>query len=159
MVTGAAAPVMYGLPLWNQLYQQAVQLIQKDKFEAAFVIAKRALDEATCSYEADSTAVEVQQCYLALAQAAAGMGNTEGINSSSFKADVLIVAGDVGDTAAAVSTTFKLLAARFHRVVWVPGNHELWLRPDTGEERLYADSFAKLMALRQVCSSPDVVDR
>jgi len=63
----------------------------------------------------------------------------------------LLLPGDVADTAAAVSTTFQLLSARFWRVVWVPGNHELWLRPDTRDRDTYPDSWAKLMALRQVC--------
>jgi 3',5'-cyclic AMP phosphodiesterase CpdA len=41
-------------------------------------------------------------------------------------ADWLIVAGDVGERAADVERTLGLLAERFARVVWVPGNHELW---------------------------------
>ena len=40
--------------------------------------------------------------------------------------DWLIVAGDVGDTAADVEWALGLLAERFDTVVWAPGNHELW---------------------------------
>lgn len=40
--------------------------------------------------------------------------------------DWLIVAGDVGDRVDTVSWTLGLLAERFARVIWVPGNHELW---------------------------------
>ncbi|NYF59595.1 metallophosphoesterase family protein [Micromonospora purpureochromogenes] len=40
--------------------------------------------------------------------------------------DWLIVAGDVGDTAADVEWALGLLAGRFDTVVWAPGNHELW---------------------------------
>jgi hypothetical protein len=61
-----------------------------------------------------------------------------------------LFAGDVADTAAAVSVAFQLLSERFWRVVWVPGNHELWLRGDTRDRATYPDSWAKLMALRQV---------
>ncbi|MGB2567262.1 metallophosphoesterase family protein [Micromonospora citrea] len=40
--------------------------------------------------------------------------------------DWLIVAGDVADTAADVEWALGLLAGRFEKVVWSPGNHELW---------------------------------
>ncbi|SCG45015.1 metallophosphoesterase family protein [Micromonospora halophytica] len=43
--------------------------------------------------------------------------------------DWLIVAGDVADTAADVEWALGLLAERFEKVVWSPGNHELWTPP------------------------------
>ncbi|HEY0700937.1 MAG TPA: metallophosphoesterase [Micromonospora sp.] len=54
--------------------------------------------------------------------------------------DWLIVAGDVGDRVADIEWTLGLLKSRFHTVVWVPGNHELWTVNDDpvrlrGEER------------------------
>ncbi|GIJ43160.1 metallophosphoesterase [Virgisporangium aliadipatigenens] len=57
--------------------------------------------------------------------------------------DWLIVAGDVGETFAHVTETLELLRDRFARVVWTPGNHELWTPehdPVTlrGEERYLA---------------------
>jgi predicted phosphodiesterase len=39
--------------------------------------------------------------------------------------DWLIVAGDVGDSIADVEWAIGLLARRFEKVIWVPGNHEL----------------------------------
>ncbi len=39
--------------------------------------------------------------------------------------DWLIVAGDVADGRAGVEWALRLLAGRFERVIWVPGNHEL----------------------------------
>jgi 3',5'-cyclic AMP phosphodiesterase CpdA len=44
--------------------------------------------------------------------------------------DWLLVAGDVGEVAADVEWALTLLAGRFAKVVWVPGNHELWTTPD-----------------------------
>ncbi|MEU9013870.1 metallophosphoesterase [Streptomyces sp. NPDC048479] len=44
--------------------------------------------------------------------------------------DWLLVAGDVGDTVADIEWALSLLADRFEKVVWVPGNHELWTPPD-----------------------------
>ena len=41
-------------------------------------------------------------------------------------ADWLIVAGDVGEQAADVEWVLGTLSERFAKVVWVPGNHELW---------------------------------
>lgn len=43
--------------------------------------------------------------------------------------DWLIVAGDVGDRVSTVAWALELLAQRFARVIWVPGNHELWTPP------------------------------
>lgn len=54
--------------------------------------------------------------------------------------DWLIVAGDVGETMADVEWALGLLGRRFAKVVWAPGNHELWTVTDDpctlrGEER------------------------
>jgi 3',5'-cyclic AMP phosphodiesterase CpdA len=54
--------------------------------------------------------------------------------------DWLVVAGDVGELAADVERCLAVLAARYARVIWVPGNHELWTHPRDpvtlrGEER------------------------
>ncbi|MET8867002.1 metallophosphoesterase [Nonomuraea sp. NPDC004580] len=43
--------------------------------------------------------------------------------------DWLLVAGDVGERLADIRWALGLLAGRFERVVWVPGNHELWTPP------------------------------
>jgi 3',5'-cyclic AMP phosphodiesterase CpdA len=40
--------------------------------------------------------------------------------------DWLIVAGDVGELAADVEWALRLLSRRFAKVIWTPGNHELW---------------------------------
>lgn len=40
--------------------------------------------------------------------------------------DWLILAGDVGETEACLAQVFEFLQSRFARLIWVPGNHELW---------------------------------
>ena len=40
--------------------------------------------------------------------------------------DWLIVAGDVGEFAADIEWALGTLSERFAKVIWVPGNHELW---------------------------------
>jgi 3',5'-cyclic AMP phosphodiesterase CpdA len=42
--------------------------------------------------------------------------------------DWLLVAGDVGERFADIEWALGVLASRYERVVWVPGNHELWSR-------------------------------
>jgi len=44
--------------------------------------------------------------------------------------DWLILAGDVAERLEQVRSAFSLLINRFERVIWVPGNHELWTLPD-----------------------------
>lgn len=43
--------------------------------------------------------------------------------------DWLLVAGDVAETVADIRWALGILADRFRRVVWAPGNHELWTHP------------------------------
>lgn len=44
--------------------------------------------------------------------------------------DWLLVCGDVSEVIDDVEWALGLLSERFQRVVWVPGNHELWTLPD-----------------------------
>jgi predicted phosphodiesterase len=44
--------------------------------------------------------------------------------------DWLLVAGDIGELVSDVERTLKRLSERFARVVWAPGNHELWTHPN-----------------------------
>ncbi|MEU8032044.1 metallophosphoesterase [Streptomyces sp. NPDC049099] len=44
-------------------------------------------------------------------------------------ADWLIVAGDIAETVADIRWALEKLAGRFRKVLWVPGNHELWTHP------------------------------
>jgi 3',5'-cyclic AMP phosphodiesterase CpdA len=55
-------------------------------------------------------------------------------------ADWLIVCGDVSEVGEDVGWALGVLRERFAKVLWVPGNHELWTLPDDsvglrGEER------------------------
>ncbi|MFI9052256.1 metallophosphoesterase family protein [Streptomyces sp. NPDC053427] len=40
--------------------------------------------------------------------------------------DWLLIAGDIGEYLADIRWALALLSSRFAKVVWVPGNHELW---------------------------------
>jgi calcineurin-like phosphoesterase len=66
--------------------------------------------------------------------------------------DWLIVAGDVAERTAVVVDVLKTLRQRFARVLWVPGNHELFCRAtDVDKGR------AKYDALVQACRDVDVL--
>jgi 3',5'-cyclic AMP phosphodiesterase CpdA len=64
---------------------------------------------------------------------------TEGLRPASPE-DWLIVCGDVSELSTDVEWALGLLAERFAKVIWVPGNHDLWSTPDDplklrGDER------------------------
>jgi hypothetical protein len=62
--------------------------------------------------------------------------------------DWLIVAGDVGEAFADVGFVLASLASRFARVIWTPGNHELWTLPG---DRVALRGAARYDALVTVC--------
>ena len=61
--------------------------------------------------------------------------------------DWLIVAGDVGESPDQLAWTLDTLLARFQRLIWVPGNHELWTLPD--EDVRGQQKYDALVALCQ----------
>ena len=68
--------------------------------------------------------------------------------------DWLLVAGDVGEFAADIEWALRTLAGRFARVVWVPGNHELWTHP---RDPVQLRGEARYLYLVQVCRKLGVI--
>ena len=68
--------------------------------------------------------------------------------------DWLIVAGDVGEIFDDVGWALGLLRDRFAKVIWAPGNHELWTHP-SDPVQLRGDE--RYRALVQMCLDLDVV--
>ncbi len=62
-------------------------------------------------------------------------------------ADWLIVAGDVGDDHAGIEWALRLLAERYARVIWVPGNHELLTYGDDPLQLRGEDRYRRLVEL------------
>lgn len=62
--------------------------------------------------------------------------------------DWLIVAGDVAERTDDIGDTLRRLAARFAKVVWVPGNHELYT---TTKDPLQIHGVARYDYLVQMC--------
>lgn len=61
--------------------------------------------------------------------------------------DWLILAGDIGDSAADLGLAFEILAPRFAKLIWVPGNHELWTEPRTAGAPRGVERYEALVEL------------
>ncbi|WP_117208641.1 metallophosphoesterase family protein [Allorhizocola rhizosphaerae] len=68
--------------------------------------------------------------------------------------DWLIVAGDVGEMFADIIGTLALLRERFARVIWAPGNHELWTPAD---DPVRSRGEARYLELVRRCRELDVL--
>jgi Icc-related predicted phosphoesterase len=62
------------------------------------------------------------------------------VSTADYRDDVLILAGDVTDVLRSLDWCLSTLVARFRKVLFVPGNHELWVvrevRPKTSLQKL-----------------------
>lgn len=69
-----------------------------------------------------------------------------------YHGDALIVAGDASDRMERLQAMFEALVPNFRHVLFVPGNHELWVRRSTQ----FADSLEKYYAIEALCESTGV---
>jgi 3',5'-cyclic AMP phosphodiesterase CpdA len=67
--------------------------------------------------------------------------------------DWLIVAGDVGEIFADIERALRGLRQRFDRVIWAPGNHELWTHP---RDPIQSRGEQRYRELVQMCRDNDV---
>jgi 3',5'-cyclic AMP phosphodiesterase CpdA len=68
--------------------------------------------------------------------------------------DWLIVAGDVGERTDEIRWSLDLLRKRFAKVIWVPGNHELWT---TGKDPVQVFGRSRYDYLVQMCDEMGVI--
>ena len=61
--------------------------------------------------------------------------------------DWLIVAGDIGEKIAHFRYAFDILTTRFAKVIWVPGNHDLWTLPKAEYPLRGVEKYAFLVDL------------
>ena len=66
---------------------------------------------------------------------------------ASHREDWLILAGDVAERFSDLEFAFSLLVPRFKQIVWVPGNHELWTIPSSGESERGQFRYDQLISL------------
>lgn len=68
--------------------------------------------------------------------------------------DWLIVAGDIGETEAQLRYALDILTPRFARLLWTPGNHDLWTLPNVaGDQR----GEAKYRSMVEICRAYGVL--
>jgi len=72
-----------------------------------------------------------------------------GIHATKFLDDVVIVNGNLADSFRALERALITLRAKFRRVFYMPGNHEMWIT--NTETQKYPDSLCKLWAILELC--------
>ena len=71
-----------------------------------------------------------------------------------YARDWLIVAGDTGERVEHLELALRALVPRFARVIWTPGNHDLWCPPDAVDRTRGHARYEELVA---ICRRYDVV--
>ena len=82
----------------------------------------------------------------------------EQLSNVTYQRDILIAAGDISDKLDTLKSTLALLRAKFMKVFYVPGNHELWVRR---ERQTSVEKFFSVLALCEtldIQTSPAKVD-
>jgi predicted phosphodiesterase len=74
----------------------------------------------------------------------------ESLSASEYTDDVLILAGDISNSLQLVERTFTSLARRFAKVLYVPGNHDLWVVRDA-DGGTSLDKLERIRALSRQC--------
>ncbi|MEO3856010.1 metallophosphoesterase [Acrocarpospora sp. B8E8] len=59
--------------------------------------------------------------------------------------DWLLVPGDISEKAADIEWALGLLASRFEKVVWAPGNHDLWTHPSDPDQIRGVERYERLV--------------
>ncbi len=67
------------------------------------------------------------------------------LSLSDYKEDILILAGDVSDRIPLFVKGLEILRRRFARVLYTPGNHDLWIRQNSAK-----DSLEKFHLVRKI---------
>ena len=76
----------------------------------------------------------------------------QNLSEFEYSKDILILAGDVTDRLPLMEKTFLNLRDKFKNVLYVPGNHDLWIR--RSEETC---SFEKFHRIHQIARQCDVI--
>jgi 3',5'-cyclic AMP phosphodiesterase CpdA len=61
--------------------------------------------------------------------------------------DWLILAGDIGETEEQLRFALSILRRRFGRLLWVPGNHDLWTIPSKPEDLRGVAKYERLVSI------------
>jgi len=83
---------------------------------------------------------DIHADYAVNAQWVAGLSDTD------YREDVLILAGDVTDELPLLERCLSTFVRCFRKVLFVPGNHELWVARD-GEDRSSLQKFSEVLSV------------
>ncbi len=72
-----------------------------------------------------------------------------------YKKDILILAGDISDRMHLIRYAFETLKSCFKEVLFVPGNHDLWVV----REDYHKDSFEKFHAVQHLAKQTGIVTK
>ena len=75
----------------------------------------------------------------------------QGISESAHQQDILILAGDISDNLELLDMTLSQLREKFRKLLFIPGNHELWVRG--AKENCSLQKFSQVNAL---CKALDI---
>ena len=81
------------------------------------------------------------------------------LSSTDYKEDMLIIAGDIDHNMKRIQLLFQNLVPKFHKILFVPGNHDLWLTQSEADNSM--QKFEALMQLAQeegVQTSPYITE-
>uniref|UniRef100_A0A0G4GNY6 Calcineurin-like phosphoesterase domain-containing protein n=1 Tax=Chromera velia CCMP2878 TaxID=1169474 RepID=A0A0G4GNY6_9ALVE len=85
------------------------------------------------------------------------------LNPEEYHNDIILVPGDISDRWDTLLHTLRLLLERFAHVVFVPGNHDLWIARDNSKtrpsSRQFDTSVEKLRAILSECDRMGVITR
>lgn len=81
----------------------------------------------------------------------ANMAWVNELSATEYANDVLVLAGDISDDIDKLEIVFSALLERFTHVFFVPGNHDLWVRAESG-----IDSRMKLDRVLQLCKAQGI---
>lgn len=70
----------------------------------------------------------------------------QSLSTADYQDDVLVLAGDVTDSVPLLEKTLRLFVARFRQVLFVPGNHDLWVRRDKFAHSIEKFEFVNALA-------------
>jgi hypothetical protein len=69
------------------------------------------------------------------------------LSSVDYRDDIIVFSGDISDEMSAIDFCFKELSKKFKSVVFVPGNHELWVCRQKGLTSI--DKFKLICSLAE----------
>jgi len=77
----------------------------------------------------------------------------EELSDTEYREDILIVAGDVSDRLEIIRETLLLLLSKFRKLLFTPGNHELWVRSAK------INSIEKFQLILDLCDELDIATK